>query len=90
MQHKFLRQRPVLNYIVDFVCLELMLIIECDGASHFIEGAEIKDVKRQKALEEIGFTFLRFEDGMVINHIGMVCSIVEQEIEEKKKEIGIM
>lgn len=28
---KFRRQRPVLNYIADFMCPELMLIIEVDG-----------------------------------------------------------
>ncbi len=31
---KFRRQRPVLNYIADFMCFELMLIIEVDGISH--------------------------------------------------------
>ena len=29
--YQFRRQRPVLNYITDFVCPELMLIIEVDG-----------------------------------------------------------
>ena len=38
--YKFLRQRPVMNFIADFMCPELMLIIETDGASHLLEGAE--------------------------------------------------
>ena len=40
--YKFLRQRPVMNYIADFMCPELMLIIETDGVSHLLEGAEKK------------------------------------------------
>ena len=32
--YQFLRQRPVLNYIADFMCKELRLIIEVDGESH--------------------------------------------------------
>ncbi len=38
--YKFLRQRPVMNFIADFMCPELMLIIETDGASHLLEGAK--------------------------------------------------
>jgi hypothetical protein len=32
--YQFLRQSPVLNYIADFMCKELMLIIEVDGLTH--------------------------------------------------------
>lgn len=81
MGYKFLRQRPVLNYISDFMCRELMLIIECDGATHLIEGADTKDLKRQKKLESIGFTVLRFEDSIILNHLTIALSIIEQEIE---------
>jgi very-short-patch-repair endonuclease len=35
--YKFLRQRPILKYIADFTCLELMLVIEVDGISHELE-----------------------------------------------------
>jgi len=35
--YKFRRQRPVLNYIADFKCPELMLIIEVDGITHLDE-----------------------------------------------------
>lgn len=35
--YQFRRQRPILKYIADFVCLELMLIIEIDGISHHWE-----------------------------------------------------
>ena len=36
---QFRRQRPVLNYIADFMCKELMLIIEVDGITHHDEEA---------------------------------------------------
>ena len=32
--YSFRRQRPVLNYIADFMCQELFLIIEVDGITH--------------------------------------------------------
>jgi very-short-patch-repair endonuclease len=34
MGYDFHRQKPLENYIVDFFCNELMLIIEIDGSSH--------------------------------------------------------
>jgi very-short-patch-repair endonuclease len=83
--YKFLRQRPIMNYIVDFMCPELMLIIETDGASHLIEGADIKDSRRQKQLEEVGFKVLRFEDSAVINNLFWTQSIVEQEVKSLSK-----
>ncbi len=77
---KFLRQRPVMNYVADFMCPELMLIIETDGVTHLLEGAAEKDILRQRTLEEVGFTVLRFEDGAVINNLSWVLSIIEQEV----------
>ena len=58
---QFRRQRTVLNYIADFMCMELMLVIEVDGITHHTEEAIKKDEIRQKALESAGFTVLRFQ-----------------------------
>ena len=41
----FKRQRSIENYIVDFFCAELRLIIEIDGNSHFLEVSKIVPVK---------------------------------------------
>ena len=75
----------MLIYIADFMCKELLLIIECDGATHLMDGAEMKDLKIQKALEAVGFTFLRFEDGMILNHLSLALGIIEQEVERLAK-----
>lgn len=77
------RQRPILNYIADFMCKELLLIIEVDGITHHYEGAAEKDAIRQQALEAIGFTVLRFTDEQVLNHMGWVHDYLEEWIEKK-------
>jgi len=79
--YKFLRQRPVLNYIADFMCKELMLIIENDGYTHLLEGAAEKDLKRQQDLEEIGFTVIRFKDEEVLYDIENVKARLERFVE---------
>ena len=80
---QFRRQRPVLNYIADFMCMELMLVIEVDGITHHSEEAIKKDEIRQKALEAAGFTLLRFTDEEVLNHIQVVYNYLEDWIEKK-------
>ena len=74
--YQFLRQRPVLNYIADFMCKDLMLIIEVDGISHDDEIQWRKDMKRQKKLEDFGFTVLRFSDEEVMNDIENVEQVL--------------
>ncbi len=79
--YKFRRQRPVLNYIADFMCPELMLIIELDGITHLNEEVARKDEIRQQALESVGFTVLRFHDEEVLRDIRNVERVLESFIE---------
>ncbi len=75
--YKFRRQRPVLNYIADFMCFKLMLIIEVDGISHWDEDTVRKDEIRQAELEKIGFTVIRFSDEEVLNDIENVERVLD-------------
>lgn len=80
--YKFRRQRPVLNYIADFMCPEIMLIIEVDGITHWDEEVVKNDKVRQKKLEEVGFTVLRFSDEDVLTDIENVERVLEGFIDE--------
>ncbi len=79
--YQFLRQRPVLNYIADFMCKELLLIIEVDGITHHSEKQWYKDKERQKELENFGFTILRFADDKVMDDLENVAIVIEIWIE---------
>ncbi|MBS1772122.1 MAG: DUF559 domain-containing protein [Bacteroidetes bacterium] len=79
--YTFRRQRPVLNYIADFLCKDLMLIIEIDGITHHDELVFVKDNARQKALEAAGFTVSRFTDNEVLQHIDAVYNQIADWIE---------
>lgn len=82
---RFLRQRPVLDYIVDFMCPELKLIVEIDGYSHQFNEIYKNDLKRQKVLENHGFTFLRFDDNEVMNDFDNVIRTFEIYLENIKR-----
>jgi very-short-patch-repair endonuclease len=77
---KFNRQKPLLNYIVDFYGRKLRLVIEIDGASH--NDRHIEDQKRQKDLEEKGLSFLRFDDLEVKKNMSNVLRSIQYWIEE--------
>lgn len=74
--YKFKRQRPILDYIADFMCPELMLVIEVDGITHEHEAVIVKDKIKQQKLEEVGFTVLRFTNWEVLNQMGEVSAIL--------------
>src|SRR6266498_2836790 len=57
---KFRRQYSIGTYIVDFYCPQAKLAIEIDGESHFVDGADTYDRKRQAIIESFGVNFLRF------------------------------
>ena len=80
---QFRRRRPVLNYIGDFMCKELMLVIEVDGITHHFEEVIKNDERRQKALETAGFTVLRFTDDEVLKNINAVHNYLKDWIEKK-------
>ena len=44
----FNRQKPILNFIADFYCKELNLVVEIDGASHFSAEAQQRDKEREE------------------------------------------
>ena len=57
---EFHRQVPIDEYIVDFYCHELMLVIEVDGSIHDLEAVKQNDIRRQNKLESLGVNFIRF------------------------------
>lgn len=72
-------------YIADFLCKELLLIIEVDGWSHNFEEVAQKDTVRESALNKMGFVVLRFSDDEVLNDIGNVERTLIAYIKDYKR-----
>lgn len=72
--YSFNRQKPLGNYIVDFYSRKLNLVIEIDGDSHFYAESIIEDLERQRILESMGLSLLRFLDIEVKKTMPMVLS----------------
>jgi very-short-patch-repair endonuclease len=76
----FDRQRPIDKYIVDFYCKDLQLAIEVDGESHY--GNEKADKRRERRLNKLGVTVLRFDYMKILYELDEVLKKIERWIEE--------
>jgi len=74
---RILRQRPIDNFIVDFYCSGLRLVIEIDGESHFTEQGKIYDEERTNILEGYGLQVVRFTNVEVLQNFEGVCYQLE-------------
>lgn len=64
---KFLRQKPINRFVLDFYCSELNLAIEIDGGSH--DNKRYYDEARDKFLQQIGIKTIRFTNNEILNNI---------------------
>ena len=75
--HRVYRQRPIDNYIVDFYCPKLKLVIEIDGDSHFTPEAQEYDQVRSDVLRGYGLEVIRFTNQDVMDNLAGVCEVIE-------------
>jgi very-short-patch-repair endonuclease len=68
--HKFLRQKPIDRFIVDFYCSKLRWVIEIDGDSHAEDPAY--DIERTLTLQQYGLTVIRYSNHEVMSNISGV------------------
>ena len=84
--YQFHRQVPMLDYIVDFYCHELLLVIEVDGDSHYHDDAPELDKNRQKRIEKYGVSFLRFDDIDVKKNMNLVLQTILDWMGKQKND----
>ncbi len=75
---KFIRQKPIDGYIVDFYCSDLQLVIEIDGDSH-AETFEY-DTERTRILEAYGLTVVRYTNHEIMHNLEGVYDDLKRRI----------
>jgi very-short-patch-repair endonuclease len=70
---KFKRQVPLDGYILDFVCLDVRLIVEVDGGQH---SESASDAARDRHFEAAGFRVLRCWNDDVLKNIDGACQAI--------------
>jgi len=81
--YQFLRQRSINNYIVDFFCKDLKLIIEIDGEIHRFQKG--KDRERELDLKNLGYHIIRFKNREILDNLYNVEKTLEYFIDDLEK-----
>ena len=78
--YKFRRQHPLLNYVADFYCHQLKLVIEIDGEYHQTVEQKKLDKERTVNIEFQGLKLIRFTNEEVISNISAVLNKIKEFI----------
>ncbi len=79
---RFIRQKVIENYIVDFYCAKASLVVELDGSQHYEPKDMEKDIVRTKFLEACGLTVLRIPNNAVAQNFSGVCEAIDLAVRE--------
>jgi len=74
---RFQRQKAIGNYIVDFYCAKVGLVIELDGGGHYTPQQIEKDQFRTKELEAMNLSVLRICNADIDRNFIGVCEYID-------------
>jgi len=85
IKYRFLRQKPINRFILDFYCSKLLLAIEIDGKSH--NNKKYSDNERDLFLEKYNIKTIRYSNYQVLNELNNVKENLVEIIKEREKLI---
>jgi very-short-patch-repair endonuclease len=79
----FRRQSPLDGYIVDFICLKHLLVIEIDGGQHNLDAGQAYDARRDEKLKKSGYRVLRFWNSDVDRNLAGVLETINMALNDE-------
>ena len=77
---RFLRQKVIDHYIVDFYCHQARLIIELDGSQHYTQEGILKDRIRTKHIESRNLLVVRIPNQEIFSRFREVCEYINDVV----------
>lgn len=87
-RYKFIRQKIIGKYIVDFYCAKLKLVIEVDGSQHYSAENRKYDAERTQYLEKYGIRVFRVSNKSINENLPGVCEYISYLIKKIESEKG--
>ena len=84
---KFLRQKILGKFIVDFYCAEANLIVELDGSQHYEENGMQYDEERTIYLTQFGIRVLRIPNNEVLHNFSGVCEYIDFAVKQSLSQL---
>ena len=78
--HWFRRQHPIGPYIADFAHVEVMLVIEVDGATHSSADEVAYDAARDAYMQKIGWTVMRVRNEEIYADVASVVETILRRV----------
>jgi very-short-patch-repair endonuclease len=86
--YRFLQPLPILvyrqksfgNYIADFYCPKVKVVIEVDGSQHYDDEGLKRDCERDRYFNSLGITVLRYSNLQINKHFNEVCDDLYRHI----------
>lgn len=85
--YRFLRQKAVGRFIIDFYCSKLMLAVEIDGSSHISKLGS--DEGRDKYLLVRGILTVRYKNDEIVKNINKVVNNLRKVILVREVELSL-
>ena len=82
---RFLRQKVIDDYIVDFYCSRARLAIELDGSQHYEKEGLLKDKIRTVDIEKRDIAVVRIPNNEIFKNFEGVCEYIDIIV---KKRVG--
>ena len=83
---RFLRQKVIDRYIVDFYCHEARLVVELDGSQHFDPPNLEQDRLRTMQLESRNLKVIRIPNNEVNQNFRGVCEYIDLYVKKRISE----
>ena len=80
LSYTFNREKVIGNYIVDFYCAKAKLVIQVKGKQHFKDSGLESDKQRDKFLNNLGLTVLRYSNFDVNTNFEGVCLDIQKHL----------
>ena len=79
---RFLRQKIIGNYIVDFYCPKANLVIELDGSEHYTDKGIVYDEERTEYLKNFGLQVIRTPNNYLKENFQGVCEYIDSLVKQ--------
>jgi len=83
----FRKQEQIGPFYVDFACHHAGLVIEVDGETHYVEGAQQRDARRDAFLRGEGYTVLRFTNDDVMHNPEGVHTLIATALADRPQRL---
>ena len=79
---RFQRQKAIGNYIADFYCAKVELVVELDGSGHYTQKQARLDAVRTIEMESMHVTVLRICNLDVDRNFDSVCQCIDETVKD--------